>query len=100
MPATASFLLATAVGLSVSITPHVCSEPCRIDITMRSAEPVEGERICVALESGDWYREACWFSSGATVTQTSIGNIPAGEYDVIALVGKRTVRTQLIVVGK
>ena len=96
----ANFLAAAmlAGGISLSINPHVCQEPCQIDITIRSEAPVEGEPICIALAAEDWYRESCWPSRGEHVQQTRIKNIPAGLYQVVVQVGKHPqVKTQLTV---
>lgn len=71
-------------ALVLSLTPHVCSEPCKVQISIRAAEPAKV--VCIALESEGWYREACWPGRGKKFHSTAIRDIPAGEYVVVAVV--------------
>ena len=93
-------LAEAAAAVVLSITPHVCQEPCRVEITIRAEAPSEKQRVCVGLESEGWYRSSCWPSRGEKTHTTTIKNIPAGEYWVVASFGEHVARTQLVVIGE
>lgn len=84
--------------LRIEVSPRVSSAPAVVRIRAIVTPDAANRALEIVVDSGDYYRSSVVYLDGAnaaTVTETTLKNVPGGDYEVIvALVeagGRRTV---------
>ena len=96
---------ATENRLRIDVTPRVSSAPATVRVRAIVAPSAENRALQVAADSGDFYRSSYVPLAGAdaaSVTETTLKNLPGGEYEVsVTLIdaqGRQTIERRMIVV--
>ena len=84
--------------LRIEVSPRISSAPAVVRIRAIVTPDAANRALEIVVDSGDYYRSSIVYLDGAnaaTVTETTLKNVPGGDYEVIvALVeadGKRMV---------
>ena len=84
--------------LRIEVSPRVSSAPAVVRIRAIVTPDAANRALEIVVDSGDYYRSSIVYLDGAnaaTVTETTLKNVPGGDYEVsVALVeagGRRTV---------
>jgi hypothetical protein len=92
--------------LRIEVSPRVSSAPAVVRIRAIVPPDAANRALEIVVDSGEYYRSSMVYLDGAnaaTVTETTLKNVPGGDYEVIvALVeadGRRTLEKRELTVA-
>jgi hypothetical protein len=92
----AFLLFVRPAPISLHVTPLVCLAPCTLRITATIERHDLNRYYLIALDGEDFYRESTFPLEGDQAARTQppfeIKDVPPGEYQVIAVVYRATLK--------